>query len=158
MNQPSQLLLISDSHGTGVYVRELLKQFPADRKPDAVLFAGDGAGIEHQLKHLSPVYGVKGNCDEFSSLPLEMTLVFSGQKLYLTHGHRQRVKRTLDLLASKAFENEAAIAVYGHTHRQGMDMVNRVICINPGALWQGEYALLTLELDGRVKPSFHRFI
>lgn len=158
MQSPTRLLLISDSHGARSYVSALIKQFTGQNKPDCILFAGDGAGIEYQLSHICPVYAVQGNCDQFSRLPLELTVCYSGFKLYLTHGHQQRVKHTLDLLAVRAQENEAAIVVYGHTHQQDISLVNRIYCINPGALRDGQYALLTLEKGGQVRPSFHQLI
>lgn len=149
----TRLLLVSDAHGNSRQAEALLKRFGADR-PDALLFAGDGADIVPLLSTLAPVYAVKGNCDPDSNLPLEISMEFAGHKLLLTHGHRQRVKQNLDLLSACAKENEATIAIYGHTHHQGMDLVNRVFLINPGTLWEGQYALLTLREGNGFFPTF----
>lgn len=148
-----KLLLFSDSHGNAKYLRAMQKRLLAEGQPDAILFAGDGAHDTALLSVACPVYSVRGNCDLTAIAPLEMVIPLGPWRIYLSHGHLHRVKQTLDLLASAARAGDARIAVYGHTHRQGLDLVNGVYCLNPGALDKGQYAWLTLD-SGAVRPVF----
>ena len=149
------LLLFSDSHGHTDYLQALMARVCTVSRPDAILFAGDGIRDAERVNAECQVYRVRGNCDHSSNALDEQLLTFSTHRIYLSHGHLHRVKRTLDLLASAARVKDAKIAVYGHTHRQGLELVNTVYCINPGALINGEYALLRIEEDGRIFPFFH---
>lgn len=124
--------------------------------PDAVLFAGDAGFSQNQVYLNVPQYTVRGNCDYISTADDEELIPFGLHQIYLAHGHLLRVKQTLDLLASAARSRDAKIAVYGHTHRQGLDLVNNVYCVNPGALKNGEYALLALSSDGSIRPIFRK--
>ena len=152
-----RLLLFSDSHGTSGCLNDMLAQAKKEGRPDAVLFAGDGLAGLSGLDSLAPAYKVRGNCDPPDpNTPQEMTLTFGRHVVYLSHGNLHRVKRTLDLLAAEALRRGAAIAVYGHTHVQQAELVSRVFCVNPGALWNGEYALLHLSEDKLPKAEFRK--
>jgi len=143
-----KLLLFSDSHhGHGMLVA-LLRRVKEEEGITAVLFAGDGAGDADAFSGLAPVYKVRGNCDPGElSVPQAMSLAFGPTRVFLTHGNLQRVKMTLALLARDAADAGAGVAVFGHTHRQRADYVSGVLCVNPGALEKGDYALLHLQPD-----------
>lgn len=147
-----KLLLFSDSHGGVDQIKRMLEIVKGEGVPDALLYAGDGMMDLYRLNAGAPLNMVRGNCDLINPFdaPDEDTLRFSNTKIYLCHGHRQRVKHTLDLLAAMAKNAGAAVAVYGHTHCQQTDYINGVLCVNPGAIRDGAYALLYL-LDGE-KP------
>lgn len=150
-----KLLLVSDSHGAAANVSALIQRMKTEGVPDAVLHAGDGMADAELFSVIAPVYKVRGNCDPpLRYVPQELTLRFGPSLIYLSHGNLHRVKRTLDLLASAANEAGAGIAVYGHTHRRQMDMVQSVLLVNPGALFTGEYALLYLQPDGSPRVEF----
>ena len=150
-----KLLLLSDSHGTARMLARLQAVLEAE-KPDAILFAGDGIHDMRRFEGKLPVYKVRGNCDIGETGVDELVIPLAGQTIYLAHGHHHQVKRQLDMLASDARGHDAGIAVYGHTHKQALDMEARVWCINPGSLKQGEYALLNLPPDGSMSPVFRR--
>jgi hypothetical protein len=154
-----KLLLFSDSHGTGKYLETMTEQALKEGGIDAVLFAGDGLRGLYGLETLGQVFAVRGNCDPADPYtPQELTLPFGRHRIYLSHGNLNRVKRTLDLLAKAAQERKADIAVYGHTHVQHFEMISRIIYINPGALWNGEYALLHLQDDMPPRAEFRRLV
>lgn len=149
-----KLLLLADSHNHTGHIRALAKALRKSEAPDALLFAGDGVHDPVLLGLSCPHYLVRGNCDFSGNYPDEMVLPpLAGHRIYLSHGHLHRVKRTTDLLAAAARAAEARIAVYGHTHRQGLDLVEGVYCVNPGSLGNGEYALLLLE-PGKMEVKF----
>ncbi len=149
-----KLLCFSDAHGQEEKLRAMEQGVQKSGAPDAVLFAGDGSLSSYRPFEGIPYYEVRGNCDLLSKAADEVMLPFGPHHIYLTHGHLHRVKQTLDLLASAAKSRGAIIAVYGHTHRQGLDLINTIYCLNPGALKNGEYALLHLAQDGSFKPKF----
>lgn len=151
-----KLLLFSDSHGHVEYRDEMEKEVRRGSLPDAVLFAGDAGFSSNHIFPEVPYYCVRGNCDFSSSAPDWELIVFGEHRIYLAHGHLHRAKLIKGLLASDALKNQARIAVYGHTHNQGLEIVNSVYCINPGALKNGQYAFLNLFSDGRIQPEFKR--
>ena len=61
-----------------------------------------------------------------------------------THGHRVSARFGLGELVQKAQGVRADVALFGHTHRPCKDMRDGVLCVNPGALCDGSYAILTL--------------
>lgn len=142
-----KLLLFSDAHGNTANFRALMDLANERIKPDMMLYAGDGSLGFHAVEYLCPRFMVRGNCDLGSPLPDELLIPCAGHLVYLCHGHQHKVKRGLDLLARVAAQKKADIAVFGHTHKQGLELINLVHCINPGSLASGEYAVL--QLDGR---------
>lgn len=151
-----KLLLFSDSHGQVEYRVEMEREVRRGSLPDAVLFAGDAGFSSNHIFPELPYYCVRGNCDFSSSAPDHELIVLGEHRVYLAHGHLHRVKQTRDLLASDAFSQQARIAVYGHSHKQSLELVNGVYCINPGALKNGEYAVLNLLSDGKISPEFRK--
>ena len=79
----------------------------------------DGMGVSE-----SRLYTVPGNCDPLSFSP----------------GLR---------IALKAREAGARLALYGHSHQQRADDDGQMLCLNPGALKNGCFAVVTLD-NGRV--------
>ena len=137
-----KLLVVSDSHG----VTAPMLEWTARHRPDAVLHLGDHAADAEVLRAAYPtvpVYAVRGNCDG-AGAPESRTLLLGGVRIFLTHGHRYRVKLGTDILAYAALEQEAAVALYGHTHCQSDEVRGGVRLINPGAA-DARYALLTVE-------------
>lgn len=140
-----KLLLFSDSHGQIDRLQAMMARVQQSQKPDAILFAGDGLADLSYLNADCPVHAVRGNCDFLSTAKEDLLLRYAGHTIYLTHGHAYRVKRTLGLLIAAAKEKQADIVVYGHNHSQQVEWIDQVYCINPGALSNGEYALMHLD-------------
>lgn len=149
-----RLLLFSDSHGSIHHLQTMMSRTQREGTVDAILFAGDGIGDLAYLQASCPVYAVCGNCDLGSSREEELLLNWGSHQVYLTHGHRHRVKHGLSLLTSDARERGANIAVFGHSHKQGATMKDGILCMNPGALSKGEYAILIMDNDAQLKRIF----
>lgn len=151
-----KLCVISDSH----LCRERLQQaVRAEEDCDAFIHLGDLAVDAEYLKRLTdrPVYAVRGNCDLGSALSAEQTLDLEGIRLLLCHGHERRVKTELYPLLLRAREIGAQIALFGHTHIPLRVQEEGVLLLNPGALKDGRYALLTLEA-GSVTAELKRLL
>lgn len=151
-----QILLLSDSHGHTHRLRRVL-----ETQPDCklVFFLGDGLRDLEQVKADFPdraFVAVRGNNDwnaagSYDDFAYKYA---KGHTLIATHGHRTAVRCTLRELAAKAQSVRADIALYGHTHQPHRETVDGVLCVNPGALCSGQYAVLHLTKE-EIQVSFH---
>lgn len=140
-------IVFSDSHGA---VNAAIEMLTREKDCPVVFFLGDGARDFARLQELFPdrqFIGVKGNNDFHYSLETEAYKHIDGVTIMACHGHIFDVRYTLTALLKKAEGVRAHIALYGHTHRSDMynDPVTGVCAINPGALCEKRYGVLTLE-------------
>ena len=111
---PLTLLVASDSHGRADHLALAVKR--AD--PAMLLFLGDGLRDLSALPPQIPQCAVCGNCDwgTRADAPPVRVEEIGGYRLYMTHGHLQGVKSTLDVAVKNAVCAEADVLLYGHTH------------------------------------------
>jgi predicted phosphodiesterase len=81
---------------------------------------------------------------------------FGPHRLLAVHGHLQDVKFGYDRLSYYAGDQQATIALFGHTHRPCVEWLGGVLLLNPGALMDGRYAELLLDGDKAV-PQLKSF-
>ena len=142
-----RVLVLSDSHGC---VQRLRRVLETEAECPVVFFLGDGLSDLGRVQDAFPArrfVAVCGNCDWQSDAPSAETFAYQyvdGHTILATHGHCVSVRRTLRVLAEKAKGVRADLALYGHTHRAAADTCEGVLCVNPGALCDGRYAVLTL--------------
>lgn len=142
----------SDAHGAGERMNALLDTLPPI---DVFCFLGD---MDKDAEHLS--YGLRekqpkaaflavaGNNDPFSQRPKSIEMTFEGVKTLLTHGHLFRnVRQSQRPMALQAEKMGCALVLYGHTHRAKDTCLDGVRLVNPGALMQGHWALLSIRGD-----------
>ena len=146
-----KVLVFSDSHGAAALAEEMLLK---ESDCSTVFFLGDGTTEAEKLKERYKDRSfiiVKGNNDWHSQANTEGYKHIEGITIMSCHGHRFNVRFSLRELLESAQSVRAHIALYGHTHKSGMynDPVTGVCAINPGALCDGKYAVLTL-----VKGAF----
>ena len=145
-------LILSDIHGETTTLRWLLEEVWKQVGPiDAYICLGDGVrdfenaeGFIRQRDEHASMYAVKGNCDFMPGAPDRLVVPFGGLKIFLTHGHVQRVKGSLDYLREAARAAGCDIALYGHTHRANVEYTTPWL-INPGAAENDCCALLEIE-------------
>lgn len=113
-----KILVFSDSHSGLSFMR-----LCADKlAPDAIIHLGDHYDDGEVLKELYPeipVWQVPGNCDRYrvpEFVPEILIQRIFGVDLYLTHGHKHRVKMGIGALLKDARLCKCAAALYGHTH------------------------------------------
>ena len=137
-----KILICSDTHGSYSEIERILTH---DRF-DLAVHLGDHADDALFLSKTVeiPVLFVAGNCDPFSSAPTSLTTEWEGHTVYLCHGHTHRVKSSLLNLYYTALEQGATLALFGHTHTRCDETCDTVRLINPGAVKQGSYAVLTV--------------
>ena len=105
------------------------------------------------------VYMVAGNCDRYtpsaSMLTTEDTVRISeNHTLLLTHGHRYHVPRT-DLLSYAALQAGADVVVFGHTHCRCREEEDGILFLNPGAIRNGQYMVLTVDDTENIRAEFY---
>jgi putative phosphoesterase len=106
---------------------------------ELILHAGDVGGPEilAELATIAPVRAVWGNTDDTSDpdLVAALDLELGGLTVHVSHGHEVRRPSPEVLAATYA----ADIVVYGHTHRQRVDVVDGRLIVNPGAAGQRRF-------------------
>lgn len=111
---PLTFLIASDTHGRA----DLLLQAFRRAKPDGVLFLGDGLHDLNILPEDTTLRAVRGNCDWITreDAPAVRVEDIGGYRIYMTHGHQQGVKLSLDTALANAAAANADVLLYGHTH------------------------------------------
>ena len=154
-----KICVFSDSHGDPSRMIEAVMT----EKPDYVFFLGDG---ERDLQDLGrefpglPVAAVRGNCDLYSDLPVDLVCAVGGVRIFATHGHRYGVKtdHRLEVLKAAAKRSGAQVALFGHTHSPLLEEEDDLIVINPGPAGRYRCGYAVLEIDrGRVRPRLEAF-
>ena len=113
-----KILVLSDSHSALSFMNYCVRKI----QPDVVIHLGDHFDDGEALKEAFPdirLYQVPGNCDRYRCPPwaAEVEMVpLDGVRFFLTHGHRHRVKQTLDDLLAAARADRVQAVLYGHTH------------------------------------------
>ena len=85
-----KVLVFSDSHGYNMSMAYAIER----EKPDAVLHLGDHTDDADDIRRAFPaltIYHVRGNNDFDMDVPLFAVVTVGGVRMYLTHGHRERV-------------------------------------------------------------------
>lgn len=134
---------MADSHGKKENIRRAL----ADMKDcKYVIHLGDhDRDMDEFGIRQDRLLSVPGNCDPDSFDPYLRIFTAEGIEVLMTHGDAFHVKITLYSLLMKAREKNCALALYGHTHNQRLDEADGVTLINPGALCNGRYAIVTVD-------------
>lgn len=130
-----KIIIFSDTHG---YTDSCIRIIQQAGKIDAVIHAGDCTSDAEDLSYIFPeipVYFVAGNNDFFTKAPEHITVVVDGVKIYVTHGHKERVKyeSSYSTLRKQAEKANADLAVFGHTHIPYTSYDNGIILLNPGS-------------------------
>ena len=140
-----KVLIFSDTHG---YTDPCINIIERSR-PYAIIHAGDCTRDAEDLKYIYPdipMYFVKGNNDFFSHAPSCMTVVIDGVKIFITHGHEQRVKYEFDYRTLREAAGGASCIVFGHTHKPCISYDYGVTLINPGSVhFSRTYAVAEIE-------------
>ena len=140
-----KILVCSDTHGSYSEIAHVLNSDTFDLAVHLGDHADDALFLSKEIR--TPVIWVSGNCDPFSSAPASRTLTWEGHTVYLCHGHTHRVKSSLLNLYYTALEQGATLALFGHTHTRCDEVCDPVRLINPGAVKNGSYAVLTVTND-----------
>ena len=138
-----KLLVMSDSHRNVGHMLAAVEQ----ERPDAIVHLGDHISDALELQRRFPdvsFYMVKGNCDPHADGKTEMLLILEGVRVFISHGHKYGVKSGLTAFAGAARGNEAALALFGHTHQALLRQEPGLWLMNPGQMQRGSgYAVVS---------------
>lgn len=130
-------LILSDSHGN----IESMKKAVQRTQPDQIIHLGDYWRDAEALQKefpLLPICRVPGNCDAFdfgaAGAPDERTITLDGHRIFLCHGHRYHVKSSLLSFTYAAMEQNAELALFGHTHIPHLEQYEGITLLNPGSM------------------------
>ena len=149
-----KLLVLSDSHSTLSFMRRCI----ASVKPDAVIHLGDHFDDGEAMREEFPgirFYLLPGNCDRYRCPPGQPEILVErvcGVELYMTHGHKHKVKAYLGALLRDARVCRAAAVLYGHTHVADCHQEEDGLWVlNPGSCgyFGGSAGLMEVK-DGRI--------
>lgn len=153
-----KILVVSDTHRKD----DNLKQVLSEECPlDMLIHLGDAEGSEQFIPDwVNPecrMEMVLGNNDFFSRLDREREIDIAGHKAFITHGHYYGVSMGPEGLADEAKSRGCDIAMYGHTHRPFLDMIDGVTVLNPGSLSyprqegrRPSYMIIHVDADGKM--------
>ena len=156
-------LICSDIHGRESYLESALQK---NTPLDGVYIAGDLELAPYDVEELirrntSPktdVRMVAGNCDSYigTAIGLRTSIVFNISpihKVFMTHGHRYMARH--DIMSYAAQDNMCSIVIYGHTHRRIDVEEYGIRFLNPGAMKDNSYMILTVDDDNNIDVRFH---
>lgn len=149
-----KILVLSDSHAALSFMRLCIDKVA----PDALIHLGDyfddGQAIAEEYPGITMLQ-VPGNCDRYRCPPFVPEILIQrvgGANLYMTHGHKHKVKQDTGLLIRDAKASRADAVLYGHTHvcncyqdPDGMWILNPGSC----GYYGGSAGLLEIR-DGKI--------
>lgn len=143
-----KFLVFSDSHN---YTNGMDCAIEKHSDIRHIIHCGDMAA---DIEYLQMVYGtthsicgVCGNNDYSAPDPYSRIVLGEGHRIYVTHGHKEHVKRSLYPLESTARDSGCDICIFGHTHQQLCETHDGLLLLNPGSVgyFRQEYAVLDIE-------------
>ncbi len=164
-----RLLIVSDSHGDYKSIMAVLRLL--GRSVQGLVHLGDGSGDVRDAFRTGvpviPYWGVKGNVDSDSKVPLFRQIEAGGKKILLAHGHRYPLGQDLYSLVRIAKEAKANAFFYGHTHIPHYEERSGIVLMNPGSIsrprgpWGPSFAIieaspLSSYLDVKIYELFIR--
>jgi len=153
-----KILVLSDSHGRDSYVYSILLD---NQDADMIIHLGDGKDdATYALSDIPalssvPYIGVRGNCDFFSDIPVNVFEDIEGFKFYITHGYEQRVKSGVDYILKDAKKTGRNIVLFGHTHIPYYKEIDGIHLFNPGSVHEGSYGVIIINELGEIS-FFHK--
>ena len=153
-----KILVVSDTHRKDDNLKLVLSE---ECPLDMLIHLGDAEGSEHFIPDwVNPVCRMEmvlGNNDFFSRLDREREIDIAGHKAFITHGHYYGVSMGPEGLVDEAKSRGCDIAMYGHTHRPFLDVIDGVTVLNPGSLSyprqegrRPSYMIIHVDADGKM--------
>ena len=157
-----KVLIVSDSHGNIDVLENVIEK---ENDCSYIFHLGDHHTdlfeVSNDLSNKC-IAKVKGNCD-YENEKIDRCFELGGMKIFMTHGHYYGVKMTLNSLFYKAQEEDANIALFGHTHNQLLEEFGDITLFNPGTIGMkipGErtYGILKIDEETGEYSLKHKYI
>ena len=149
------ILVFSDSHSSLRFMRMCIEAV----RPDVMIRLGDyfddGEAMKEEYTGIR-LYQVPGHCDRYRCPPDQPEICIDrigGVDVYLTHGHKHRVKQGLGGLLSSARTANVDNVMYGHTHVADCHREEDGLWVlNPGSCgYSGGSAGIIEIQDGKIR-------
>ncbi|MBR0160334.1 MAG: metallophosphoesterase [Oscillospiraceae bacterium] len=155
-----KVAVFSDTHGITSPMVEAVRR----TRPDVLIHLGDhdrDTGVLLREFPEIPLYSVAGNCDFAALAPYTFTVPLGPVRVFLTHGHLYGVDYgNVDRLVYAAKEENAQLALFGHTHVPYHEDIGGVKVVNPGSAGRGRprsWALLEIFDNGGIGVEIRYF-
>ncbi|SDC24702.1 metallophosphoesterase family protein [Shouchella lonarensis] len=164
-----KVLIVSDSHGWQAPLQQVIERHAEE--VEQMIHVGDSQ-LPADAEALLGVHTVAGNCDMPAEFVQERLLTWENVQVWVTHGHLYGVKKSCQTLVAAAKGKGVPVVVYGHTHVAISEMVDGVLCINPGSIRlprgyehgtycivdvnEGAIAVCYFTIEGRVVEEMSR--
>ncbi len=125
-----KVIVFSDAHGSRVLVERIISFNP---DADYFISLGDSELSLDFLLDLD-IIPIKGNYPRDAGLAYDKILKIEGRKIYLTHGHKYGVQKSLMKLLKYVLGQDFDLVLYGHTHIARVDNINGMLIMNPGSI------------------------
>jgi len=137
-----KLLVLSDSHGDTTSLRAVFNwaknYIPPNDTICAAAFLGDGLSDLKKAADTAEFYCdwkcVSGNNDYGIPMPDSLTFDYAEHRFFICHGHRYSLYSGYHTLAAAARNNNADVALFGHSHVPYNKTTNGIKLINPGSV------------------------
>jgi len=158
-----KILVISDTHRKISRVIDLIDNIS---DLNHIIHLGDVVEDAQDLKALYdvPFDFVAGNCDFYAQefiAPKVKVVSICGKSFYLTHGHQEGVKYSLDNLAYIADTKKYDVILFGHTHQPIMTYYHDTLILNPGSISEPRnskfpsYAIIQIDAEARIHGTLN---
>ncbi len=145
-----RILVFSDSHGRVQPMLDAVERCD----PDALFHLGDVVRDAQWLRKAHPklpFYQVMGNCDwGVDGCETEGLARLAGKTVFYLHGHTRHVKMGPSAAVAQARALKADLLLFGHTHSPLRAPYDDLLAVNPGAVMDGRFALLSWESGGTI--------
>lgn len=128
--QDIRIVITSDSHGNKDRLLKVRSQYDSSW---IFLDCGDSCLSDKEIKQMG-ILSVQGNNDWYSAFPSYRVLEYGKHCIYMTHGHNVMFFNRYDMLAKEAKKYGCDIALCGHSHIPHEEVVDGILCLNPGSL------------------------
>ena len=155
-----KLLILSDSHRELEHMRLVIHR----ERPEAVFHLGDHDSDAEQLQRefpSLPFYCVCGNCDSlFPTAPNSLLTELEGVRIFAAHGHKHNVKYGNMNFYMAAREQEASLALFGHTHSPFCQDYDGLWLLNPGSCkgYGATYALAYIQEGSVIRCEIKQIV
>jgi hypothetical protein len=152
-----KLAIISDTHAYDVtpWMEAVYERYLAPA--DVLLHCGDFASMSvwAWLAQHPAFHAVAGNMDDYSlsqELDVRRSLRLSGVEITMVHGFGYGPRVGLSASLARAFDGQADLVCFGHTHQPEWARYGALRVVNPGSLREGgadpTLAYVTISPDG----------
>jgi putative phosphoesterase len=128
-----QYVFVSDTHGDRGILLDIFGKYATSATQ--IFYNGDSE-LDAEDSVFDGISTVRGNMDFDPKFANEQLYQDEAVTILQVHGHLVGVNMSLSKLEALAEQTGANIAIFGHTHQLGVEMINDILFLNPGSISQ----------------------